>query len=607
MKVVKDIWMKIDYIFTKGQKRQLIGMVVLLILEAFVELLGVISIYPFIGVVLNQEIIHTTPILNREYQALHIQNNNDFLTVLAIGVIGVYLFKNIFNAAAYYARNAFVYNNQRNIGIRLMQSYMQEPYSFFLEKNSAVLMRGVGADVNGFFDLVMQCLIMLSGCLMMFIFGLYILITDFVLSLCLIVVMVAFVGIFVRWNKARSFSYGTQSQEAQGKMTQWLQQAFGGAKEIKILKREQYFVDNYAEYYGTFIRVQKIFSFINQIPHLILECFCVVVILLLITVRLQAGVDVNTFVPQLSVFAMALFRLFPRISMINGCLNQVIFNYPYMDNVYNDMKICEEHRYRRAQIAELGKRENELTFYDKIVMENIHYVYPNTEREVLSGVNLTIHKGEAVAFVGPSGAGKTTLADVFLGIMQLKEGKILCDGKDIDHHIDEWSNMLGYIPQFIFLSDDTIRNNVAFGLNVDDSVDEKVWEALEQAQLKEFVKGLPEGLDTRIGERGARLSGGQRQRIGIARALYNNPDILVLDEATSALDNETEKAVMESIEHLLGHKTMIIIAHRITTVRNCDAIYRVDEGNISQVTYEQLQKEVERTPAEHMERDSDYE
>lgn len=607
MKVVKDIWMKIDYIFTKGQKRQLIGMVVLLILEAFVELLGVISIYPFIGVVLNQEMIHTTPFLNRAYQALHIQNNNDFLTVLAIGVIGVYLFKNIFNAAAYYARNAFVYNNQRNIGIRLMQSYMQEPYSFFLEKNSAVLMRGVGADVNGFFDLVMQCLIMFSGCLMMFIFGLYILITDFVLSLCLIVVMVAFVGIFVRWNKARSFSYGRQSQEAQGKMTQWLQQAFGGAKEIKILRREQYFVDNYAEYYGTFIRVQKIFSFINQIPHLILECFCVVVILLLITVRLQAGVDVNTFVPQLSVFAMALFRLFPRISMINGCLNQVIFNYPYMDNVYDDMKICEEHRYRRAQIAELGKREKELTFYDKIVMENIHYVYPNTEREVLSGVNLTIHKGEAVAFVGPSGAGKTTLADVFLGIMQLKEGKILCDGKDIDHHIDEWSNMLGYIPQFIFLSDDTIRNNVAFGLNVDDSVDEKVWEALEQAQLKEFVKGLPEGLDTRIGERGARLSGGQRQRIGIARALYNNPDILVLDEATSALDNETEKAVMESIEHLLGHKTMIIIAHRITTVRNCDAIYRVDEGNISQVTYEQLQKEVERTPAEHMERDSDYE
>lgn len=607
MSFVKDIWVKVNYIFTKGQKKQLFGMVALLIMEALVELLGVVSIYPFIGVVLNQEMIHTNPFLSRIYQALQIQSNNDFLTVLAIGVIGVYLFKNLFNAAAYYARNAFVFNNQRNIGIRLMQAYMQEPYSFFLEKNSAVLMRGVGADVNGFFTLVMQCLIMLSGCLMMVIFGLYILIADFVLSLCLIVVMSAFVGIFVRWNKARSFSYGTQSQEAQGKMTQWLQQAFGGAKEIKILKREQYFVDNYAAYYGTFVRVQKIFSFINQIPHLILECFCVVVILLLITIRLRAGVDVNTFVPQLSVFAMALFRLFPRISQINGCLNQIIFNYPYMDNVYHDMKICEEHKYRRAQIAEIGKKEKELTFQDKIVMENIHYAYPNTEREVLSGVNLTIHKGEAVAFVGPSGAGKTTLADVFLGIMQLQEGKILCDGKDIDHHIDEWSNMLGYIPQFIFLSDDTIRNNVAFGLNVDDSVDNKVWEALEQAQLKEFVEGLPEGLDTRIGERGARLSGGQRQRIGIARALYNNPDILVLDEATSALDNETEKAVMESIEHLLGHKTMIIIAHRITTVRNCDTIYRVDEGNITQVTYEQLQKEVERAPVEHGGKGSDHE
>lgn len=595
MNKIKDIWMKTSYIFTKGQKRQLVGMIALLIAEAFVELLGVVSIYPFIGVVLSQDQIQSNPYLHKVYELFHMESNNEFLMMMALTIIGVYLFKNVFNAAAYYVRNAFVFNNQREIGIRLMKAYMQEPYSFFLEKNSSVLMRGVGADVNGFFDLVMQCLIMSSGCFMMLIFGLYILITDFILSICLITVMVAFVGVFVRWNKARALSFGKRSQEAQGKMTQWLQQAFGGAKEIKILRREQYFVDNYDTYYNAYIKVQKVFSFMNQIPHLVLECFCVVAILLLITVRLQSGVNPVSFVPQLAVFAMALFRLFPRISQINSCLNTIIFDYPYMDNVYHDMKICEEHKYSREKIAELGRQEKDLSFEKEIQLENIHYAYPNTDREVLSGVNMIIHKGEAVAFVGPSGAGKTTLADVFLGIMQLQQGRILCDGKDIDHHIEEWSDKLGYIPQTIFLSDDTIRNNVAFGLNVDETGDEQVWKALEQAQLKEFVEELPDGLDTKIGERGARLSGGQRQRIGIARALYNNPDILVLDEATSALDNETEKAVMESVEHLLGHKTMIIIAHRITTVQNCNTIYRVDQGNIEQVTYEQLQAEVKRT------------
>jgi ABC-type multidrug transport system fused ATPase/permease subunit len=475
---------------------------------------------------------------------------------------------------------------------------MSEPYSFFLEKNSAVLMRGVGTDVNQFFQLVMQCLIMLSSCLMMVVFGGYLLVADFFLSISMIVLMGLFVAIFVRWNKARALRFGTESQTSSGKMNQWLMQAFGGVKEIKILKREQYFVDNYAEHYGIYVRVQKIFSFLNQIPHLVLEVFCVIVLLLLIVFRLISGADVATFVPTLSVFAMALFRLFPRISVVNGCINQIIYSYPYMNQVYEDLKMSEEHKYRRDALEQEGRKENSLTFENEITLENIHYTYPNTEVEILSGVNMKIKKGQAVAFVGPSGAGKTTLADVVLGILELSEGRILCDGKDISRHAGEWADKLGYIPQTIFLSDDSIRNNVAFGLVVDESEDEKIWEALEQAQLKEFVESLPEGLETRIGERGVRLSGGQRQRIGIARALYTNPEILVLDEATSALDNDTETAVMEAIESLLGHKTMIIIAHRITTVRHCDVIYRVKDQNIEETTYEALEAEIRDRDAE---------
>jgi len=592
----KDVWDKADYIFNRKQKIRLVWLILILFAEIFLELLGVISVYPFIALILNPGMIHDNRWLSMAYEVSGVQNNNDFFLIMAFGMIGIYIFKNAFNAFTSYKRTGFVFDTQREIGVRLMRSYMKEPYSFFLEKNSAVLMRGVGTDVTQFFNLVLQCLYMFSDCVMMLIFGGYMLYTDFVLSVSMIVIMVLFVAIFVRWNKRRATYFGKETQNCSGKMTQWMQQAFGGVKEIKILRREDYFVDNYEKYCRQYNRMNRIFSFLNSIPHMVLECFCTAAILLIIALRVRNGADVAVFLPKMAIFAMALFRLFPRISRINSCLNSIIFSYPYMDSVYEALQVSEEHKYQRVQREEKGKKENTLSFEHDVTLENIHFVYPNTDVEVLSGVNMSIQKGQAVAFVGPSGAGKTTLADVFLGILELKEGRVLCDGKEILNHSDEWADKLGYIPQTIFLSDDSIRNNVAFGLEVDESVDDKVWSALEQAQLKEFVERLPEGLDTKIGERGVRLSGGQRQRIGIARALYTNPDILVLDEATSALDNETEAAVMESIEHLLGHKTMIIIAHRITTVRNCDVIYRVDKGNIEKVTYEQLQAEIEKKP-----------
>ena len=590
----KDVWEKASYIFNRKQKIRLVWLVMILFAEIFLELLGVISVYPFIALILNPNMIQENRLLLMAYQISGAENNNDFFMIMALGMIGIYIFKNAFNAFTSYKRTGFVFDTQREIGVRLMRSYMQEPYSFFLEKNSAVLMRGVGTDVAQFFNLVLQCLYMFSDCVMMLIFGGYMLYTDFILSVSMIVIMVLFVAIFVRWNKKRATFFGKETQKCSGKMTQWMQQAFGGVKEIKILRREDYFVDNYEKYCSKSNRMNRIFSFLNSIPHMVLECFCTAAILLIIALRVRNGANVAVFLPKMAIFAMALFRVFPRISRINGCLNSIIFSYPYMDSVYEAVQVSEEHNFQWVQGELVGMNENELSFEHDLTLENIHFVYPNTETEVLSGVNMSIQKGQAVAFVGPSGAGKTTLADVFLGILELKEGRVLCDGKEILNHADEWADKLGYIPQTIFLSDDTIRNNVAFGLEVDESIDDKVWSALEQAQLKEFVERLPEGLDTKIGERGVRLSGGQRQRIGIARALYTNPDILVLDEATSALDNETEAAVMEAIEHLLGHKTMIIIAHRITTVRNCDVIYRVDKGNIEKVTYEQLQAEVEQ-------------
>lgn len=592
MNKLTAIWKKSMYIFNHRQKLRLVGLSVILFMETVFELLGVISVYPFIALILNPAMIQTNAVLRFIYEASGCKTNESFFLLVAISIILFYISKNIFNAIAGYLRYGFVFNTKREISVRLMRDYMGENYSFFLKNNSSVLMRGIGNDVSIFFDMVLQCLYFFSDGLMMLVFGLYLFYTDFLLSFVCFAVMILFVFVFVRWNKKRAMFYGRETQKSSGSMTQWLQQAFGGVKEIKILGREEYFVHNYEKYCAVSNKMNQRFSFLNQIPHMVLECFCVGAVLSVIAFRVVQGLDVSVFIPRMAIFAMALFRIFPRVSRLNQSVNTMIFSYPYLDTVYNDIKITEENQQKKIRAQKLGETENDLTFENEITLNNIHYVYPNTDVEVLSGVSLTVKKGQAVGLVGVSGAGKTTLADVFLGILDLTEGTVLCDSKNIVNHIESWYKKLGYIPQSIFLSDDTIRNNVAFGLEVDSKVDEKVWEALEQAQLADYVKSLPNGLDTMVGERGVRFSGGQRQRIGIARALYNNPDILVLDEATSALDNETEKAVMDSIENLLGRKTMIIIAHRISTIKKCDVIFKVDNGSVQEITYDDLQKTV---------------
>jgi len=595
MKNIKAIWQKCMYIFDRRQKIRLVGLLLMLFMETVLELVGVISIYPFLALILSPSMIETNPMLHWLYESLNCQDNNQFFVLVAILIIGLYIVKNTYNALASYVRYGFVYNTKREIGVRLMRSYMKGPYSFFLEKNSSVLMRGVSSDVDQFFEMVFQSLYLFSDFVMMLVFGAFLIVADFVLSIVVGGVMLLFVFIFVRWNKKRAKYYGNETQVSASSMIQWLQQAFGGAKEIKILRREDYFVENYEKYCKISNKMNQKFSFLNAIPHMILECFCTAAILIVITMRLETGADMAAFVSKMAVFAMALFRLFPRISRINTSINTVIFSYPFLNTVYEDVKMIEEYKYVRRERELIGASEDKLIFNDKVTLEDVHFAYPNSDVEVLSGINMSIKKGQAIGLVGPSGAGKSTLADVILGILELDSGRVLCDGEDIIYHADEWASKLGYIPQSIFLSDDTVRNNVAFGLVEDTTKDDQVWAALEQAHLKEFVESLPEGLDTRIGERGVRFSGGQRQRIGIARALYNNPEILVLDEATSALDNETEAAVMDSIEHLLGHKTMIIIAHRVTTVRNCDVIYKVEGGNVTTVKYEELVKEVSMT------------
>ena len=301
-----------------------------------------------------------------------------------------------------------------------------------------------------------------------------------------------------------------------------------------------------------------------------------------IAFMIYKGKEIETLVPTLGAFAMAAMKLMPSANRIISAINQVVFQEPSLNKLLTDIEMFEEDeaRYAKYNKNNSNEIENKLSFNDKIELHNVTYGYQNSDKLILDNANMEIPIGKSIGIVGASGAGKTTAVDILLGVLLSKKGKVLTDGQNVMDNYSEWLSHIGYIPQAIFIFDDDRKSNVAFGVSKEEQNEEKVWKALREAQLEEFVRTLPEGINTQIGERGMRLSGGQRQRIGIARALYNDPDLMVFDEATSALDNETEAAVMDSINSLHGKKTMIIIAHRLQTIANCDIVYRVENGKI---------------------------
>lgn len=570
---------KLRYIFNRNDKIKLVVLLFMIIVGSFLELSGVAAFMPFIEIVMTPEAIFTNKWLSMVYYALNFASSEHFLAFLAILISVVYIFKNVYLTLLQNCILKFSYRTRKNLAVRLLKTYMAEPYTFHLNKNVAELQRSLQVDTNQFMLLVNNSLQMMAEITVCIVLGLYLFHTSHSITGIVIVLLVICVGFFLYISKKVSFRLGMQNQMYNGKLFQWVNQALGGIKEVKVLRREEYFVSSYEENYEKLIYGARVNELLSAMPRYIVEAVCITGLLSAIIVKMFWGFqgnEVSDFIPQLAVCAVGAFRLLPSVGKMNAYANSILYCKPSLDLIYDDLKQvegCDESAFNRK------KAEGKWNFEKEIRLDNITYRYPDAEEPVLKNVNIVIPKEKTVAFIGSSGAGKTTLADIILGLLMPEQGKVLIDGKNIYDDLDRWYRHLGYIPQVIYLSDDTIRNNVAFGI-FENEIDEKaVWNALEKAQLSEFVKGLEKGLDTMVGERGVRLSGGQRQRIGIARALYHDPDILVLDEATSALDNETEQAVMESIESLKNSKTMIIIAHRLTTIKNADIIYEIIDGN----------------------------
>ena len=576
------------YIFNRKEKLQIAFLFIAAVLGSLLECLGVGIFMPFVNVLMDTSAIHDTWYLEAFYRTFHFKDAESFLTALTVVIIAVFVIKNVYLIGEKYAIYLFSYHTQMKISTRLLEAYMSKPYTFHLNKNVSVLQRSMQEDTNLFASAIihfMELFIEITVCISLGISLYYISQSMTVIVLGLLAVCM---GGFIAISKKFARGFGRECQTYKAKIYQWMNQALGGVKEVKVLGREAYFVDSYQTYYKKYAKGLRISRLLAAIPKYIVEMVSMAGLLIAIIIKIKYGrTDIVTFIPQLSAFAVAAFRLMPSVGRINEHVTNILYASPSVELVYHDLKDVES-------LEEEGKKQleqvldSEWEFRRELYIKKVCYRYPGMEENVIDHAEFVIKKGQIVALIGESGAGKTTLADILLGLLPPQYGKIRADEMDIFKNIDKWHKAIGYIPQTIYLSDDTIRNNVAFGIYEEQIDDEAVTEALKKAQLYEFVDGLSDGVETLVGDRGVRLSGGQRQRIGIARALYHDPEILVLDEATSALDNETETAVMEAIESLRGEKTMIIIAHRLTTIRNADVIYEVVDGKVRERAKEQI-------------------
>lgn len=581
--ILKEVLRKINIILTKDQKQKSAKAFIAITVSSILELLGVTIIVPFITAVMNPESIMQNKYFLFVIDIFHIQAPSPAVTLLILGILlmCVYIAKNIGLLCSRYAQNSYQYNIQKEISITMMKSYLNHPYEFFVNTNIAEISRGLGGDVLGFINIINVLLSCLSELITAGLILCFILTMDFLTSLGLIIIAFFCVVIIVFGCKNITARIGARQREASLEQGKSMYQTFGGIKEIFVMQRKSFFLNAYESASEKQIATQKKYMLIQSVPERIIETFVVCGIVIIVCARILHGYAAEAYISQLAAVAVACFRLLPTLNKLTTGASQLIYNMPCLDSVYNNILEAREYvNEDNITTTTMLNSTTDLTFNRDLEIHNVTWQYANTDKNILEQLSLKINKGDSIALIGESGAGKSTLADIIMGLLTPQQGEIFVDGQPIKQNMTQWSKLIGYVPQSVYLTDDTIRNNVAFGLPAEEIKDEQIWAALKQARLDKFIHGLPLGLDTIVGDRGIKFSGGQRQRLAIARTMYYDPEILVLDEATSALDDETEKAVMESIDSLQGKKTLIIIAHRLSTIQKCDKIYEVVDKKI---------------------------
>lgn len=578
LKSVKSLYDKFKVILTKPQKRWAVVLFVMTLIGAVFEAVGVSAVMPLINVIIEPDTLKKSEIGALLLSPFPEITDGEIMFLTAAFVIAVYVVKNLYMSGLAYIRIKYSCKVQRELSIRIINSYVKRGYSFFLNTTAGDVLRGIGGSISGVYMILNQFFRILAEMLTIICICGYLIIQDAVLAGTVIVLAMFCVVLTVLIFRRRVKYHGEEQFKYSSVVSQKSLELFYGIKEVLVMKRVGHFLGAYEDAYVGRQKATVSQTMAAESPAYIIEGTCVAGIIVAVCFRMGGMESPVEYFPQLAMFAMAAFRIMPSLGRISSGFNTCIFYLTAADETYQnilELNAYEEREKRRKTFAVTGEKHY---FEHSITVEDVTWEYEGGNEKILEGLNLEIKKGQSVALIGHSGAGKTTLGDVILGLLEPQKGRVCIDGVDIKTMGDELGQIIGFVPQSIYLTDDTIRCNIAFGIDRKNIDDEKIYTALEKAQLRDFVESLPEGLDTMVGERGIRISGGQRQRMAIARALYLDPQILVLDEATSALDAETETAVMEAIDALQGEKTLIIIAHRLSTIRNCDVAYEIADG-----------------------------
>ncbi len=579
-----------------AKKVELLFLLFLFLTSSALDALGIGLIGPFMAMAVNPETIERNLWLFNFYKYIGIGSTNQFIAFLGFAIITIFYFKSFFYFRIQEYVYKFCYAQQVKLRLRLMHTYLLLPYEFHLRTNSANIIQNIIHESGNFtYSIAIPLLNLISHLFVLFILLLLLARTDLLATLSILALLLLAIFPF-HYFRHKIANWGQENLDALTETVRIVNHAVGGFKETKIFGCEPFFEDQLTAQTYKYARAASRFHAFQQLPRLVIEVILMTFIVGFVSLSLVFVERTESLVSVLSIFAIASIRILPSASQATTCLGSLRNSKPTLDKIYLDLKELESPeviRYLRMSYGitsdNLLKKISQgfkvletkpLAFVNKVVFDKVTYRYPGAAANALTDVSLTIRKGESIALIGKSGAGKTSLVDVFLGLLVPQSGDIQVDGVSVYGDLRSWQGLIGYIPQSIFLTDDTIQRNIAFGVP-DHLVDQQRLErAVSLSQLSELIDQLPEGLQTMVGERGTRLSGGQRQRIGIARALYHEREILVLDEATSALDNETEKLISESIRALSGTKTMIIIAHRLSTVEHCDRVYEMDKGRI---------------------------
>ena len=578
---ILSIFKKVLSILNNRQKRNFFFLIVLMLFAGILETLGISLFIPIVYVIIDDNVFNTNALLKGFCNMFNINTQKNFLVIafLALGV--VFILKNIFLHIQNIIKNKYVYNNRARFFDKVYSLYLNKDYYYYVENSSGNITRAVYYDVIYTFDVLLYVINIITECVISMIILMFLFVVNWKISIMAGVVLLIELVIIYKIIKPILVSCGKINITNSSNFLSNIIQSIESIKEIKVFNTEQYFINKNKNLVDSLSETEKFYKTLSLVPKLIIEAFTFGILSLILSVLVWIGMDIKMFIPSLSAFAVAAVKLLPSINKISSNLSNATYYMPNLDNI---VALVHSDSFKEDILLknkdDYKNKTKFVDFNDKIAIKNVSFKYDKSEKFIFDNLNLTLLPNKSVGIIGGSGEGKTTLVDLLTGLLKPTSGEIMCDGKNIKDNYSDWLSLIGYIPQNTTLINDTIRANVAFGVELNSIDEDKFINALKDAQIYDFVCGMEKGFDTTIGDRGIKLSGGQRQRIGIARALYKNPKILIFDEATSALDNETEREVMKSIDSLMNKKTIIIIAHRLSTIKNCDIIYKVENGKV---------------------------